>query len=73
MANVSYPGAVPPPPGETLDPVTLPSRAIQLLLTCILCPFFAIAFVAIRLHTATFILQRKYQTDDCEYYTASGP
>ncbi len=63
--NVSYPGVVPPPPGQTADLANAERITLPIVLAASLCPVFALLFCMLRLYTARFIVRRIY-ADDCK-------
>ena len=64
-ATESFPGVMPPPPGEKVDLSGSESIAWQLILMCVLCPVVSAALVLVRLCTARRIVQKIF-LDDCE-------
>jgi len=62
-ANVSYPGVLPPPPGETANLNDPESLARGIVYTAIICPVFALVFCGLRLYTARHIVRRIYWDD----------
>ena len=66
-ANNTYPGMLPPPPGQTANLTNPESIGWQLILASVLCPVVALGFVLVRMYTARFIVQ-KMNLDDCEFF-----
>ncbi len=66
LTDVSYPGALPPPPGQTANFTHPDSIAPPIVLAAILFPIFTFLFCLLRLYTARAIV-RKIYTDDCGY------
>jgi hypothetical protein len=62
--TVTYPGVLPPPPGERVDMDHPESMAHELILTAVLCPLITAIFILVRMYTARFIVRKMY-TDDC--------
>lgn len=64
----SYPGSIPPPPGEEVD-LQHPGDALRTInyVTQGLTLIFVTAFVAIRLHAKRSVFTGNWNMDDCQY------
>ena len=64
-AGDSFPGVIPPPPGQTANFVNPESIAVRLIIACVLGPVLSLVLLLLRLYTAWRVAQR-VRVDDCE-------
>ena len=66
LAMGTFPGMLPPPPGQEPNFANPESVGWQLILCASLCIVGAIVFVSVRMYTAHFVAQ-KVRVDDCAF------